>query len=185
MATTNSKYGIKRTIFSNRYDEEDYKAWKEDMMEANDMKDGDTSEDVLRSWYNDDVYENYMAEQSNLDQEIDGYIIALGHRWSHYGAICGNGRSGVAMCGNNLNDIFILKSDIMEYWGQDYNIQGRTADHDGSWSFDYRVCKSKEEAEKFIDKDYSNDEIMARTKSLYPYIAKIYGWPYRKTKGAA
>ena len=50
----------------------------------------------------------------------------------------------------------------------------------------------------FVDYDYAerlqelaylgkidNATIMARTKSLYPYIAKIYGWPYRGSKKAA
>ncbi len=179
-----TKYSIERVIYSNDYNEDDFQSWAKDMREYNGYN--DVSEETLRQWYYDDMDQSYHDEKENLNEYIDGYIIALGSRWSHYGVICGNGRTGMALAGDNLRDIFMLHGDIIKFWGQDYNIQARSTDHDGTWNVTFRVCKSEEEAEKFMEKGYSNDEIMDRTKSLYPYIAKIYGWPYRKTnKGAA
>jgi len=183
MATT-SKYNERRGIYSNEFNEDDFQVWAKDVREANGYGD-DVSEDDLRSWYYDDLNDFYQDEKDNLDERIDGYIVALGNRWSHYGAICGNGRTGARMMGDNLADVLDWSADIMEFWAEGYNVHGRTADHDGSWSFIFRVCKNEEEAEKLVYGHYSNDQILARTKSLYPYIAKKYGWPYRGEKKAA
>ena len=186
MATTsaNSKYNVKRVIYSNDFDEDDFQSWQKEMREINGYGD-DISEDTMRQWYYDDMNEDYDMERDNLDEYIDGYIVALGNRWSHYGAICGNGRTGARMMGDKLKDIMDFSADGLDFWAEGYNVHGRIADHDGSWSMIFRVCKSEEEAERLVYGNYSNDQILARTKSLYPYIAKIYGWPYRGSKKAA
>ena len=181
---TLSKYNQKRVIYSNDFDENDFQAWAEETREINEYGD-DVTEDDLRRWYWDDINENFYSELSNLNECINGYIVALGSRWSHYGAICGNGRTAARMVGNNLNDILKSNADILDFWAEGYNVHGRTADHDGSWSMIFRVCKSEEEAEKMVYGHYTHDDIMKRTKSLYPYIAKVYGWPFRGSKKAA
>ena len=181
---TLSKYNQKRVIFSNDFDEDDFQAWAKETLEINEYGD-DVTEDDMRRWYWDDINDMYFSERDNLDEQIDGYIVALGSRWSHYGAICGNGRTGAKMVGNNLCDILEWNADGLNFWAEGYNVHGRTADHDGSWSMIFRVCKSEEEAEKMVYGHYTHDDIMKRTKSLYPYIAKVYGWPFRGSKKAA
>ena len=52
----------------------------------------------------------------------------------------------------------------------------------------YRVAKSREDAERIADKIY-NLEIDEKgfrklTRSLYPYVADIYGWKVRGRKPA-
>lgn len=196
MATTanyNKIYGVKRTIWSSEsyymQDSDVQEQYKKDIMEQYERDEDELTDEVLAQyWYEDNDY-NYDCERTNLNEHIDGVIIALGHRWSHYGAICGNGREGTKIVGHNIADILLSNGDDADFWAEDYNINGRTADHDGSWSIVYRVCKDMDEAERLQELAYlgkiDNDTIMARTKSLYPYIAKIYGWPYRGSKKAA
>ena len=50
----------------------------------------------------------------------------------------------------------------------------------------YRIAKDRSEAERIADKIYSGeiDEVgfRKRTRSLYPYVADIYGWKIRRRK---
>jgi len=186
-------FGVKRTIWCSDgfylQDDETQELFKADCVEFRDYEEEDLTEDVLSElWYenNNDALD---CERENLNKDIDGYIIALGYRSSHYGAICGNGREGTRLVGYNIAEILETSADGAEWWAEDYNIEGRLSDHDGSWYVTYRVCKDAEEAERLQDAAYlgkiDNADIMRRTKSLYPYIAKIYGWPYRGSKKTA
>lgn len=195
MATVNYNkiFGIKRNIWSSDsfylQDEETQKMYRQDVAECQECDPDELTEDELaQRWYEDNEF-NYECEQSNLNKNIDGYIIALARRSSHYGAICGNGREATKLVGYNISEILSTTADDADFWAEDYNINGRLSDHDGHWSVTYRVCKDRDEAERLQDLAYygklNNADIMARTKSLYPYIAKIYGWPYRGSKKAA
>jgi hypothetical protein len=195
MATNiyNKIFGIKRYIWSSdgfwAQDSDTQERYRLDIAEAEECDPEElTDEQLADFWYHDNEY-NYECEQSNLNERIDGYIIALATRSSHYGAICGNGREGTKLVGDNIADILSTTGDFAEWWCEDYNVNGRTGDHDGSWYITYRVCKNQDEAERLQELAYlgklDNSDIMARTKSLYPYIAKIYGWPYRGSKKAA
>lgn len=196
MATQNYNkiFGVKRTIWNSDsfyvQDNEVKEQYKQDIMEQYDIDDDEelTEEKLAQYWYEDNEF-NYDCERDNLGKDIDGCIIALARRSSHYGAICGNGREATKVVGYNIAGILETTADCADWWAEDYNIEGRLSDHDGSWSIVYRVCKDYEEAEKLQELAYlgklDNAGIMARTKSLYPYIAKIYGWPYRGSKKAA
>ena len=197
MATTstnwNKIFGIKRTIWNTEsYYEQDsdvQEQYKQDIMEQYERDEEELSDDVLARYWYDDIDFNLDCERTNLNKRIDGCIIALARRSSHYGAICGNGREATKIVGYNIADILETSADDADFWAEDYNIESRLSDHDGSWYVTYRVCKSYDEAERLQELAYTgkidNATIMARTKSLYPYIAEIYGWPYRGSKKAA
>lgn len=196
MATNNYNkiFGVKRTIWSSEsfyiQDDDVKEQYKRDIMEQYDIDDEEelTEEKLAQYWYEDNEF-NYDCERDNLSKDIDGCIIALARRSSHYGAICGNGREATKVVGYSIAGILETTADDADWWAEDYNIEGRLSDHDGSWYVTYRVCKDYSEAERLQDMAYEgkldNADIMARTKSLYPYIAKIYGWPYRGSKKAA
>ena len=195
MATINYNkiFGIKRTIWTSDsfyvQDEEIKEQYRLDVADGICCDPDELDEERLaRYWYEDNEI-NYECERENLNKNIDGVIIALGRRWSHYGAICGNGREGTKIIGSNISSIMETSGDNAGWWTEDYNVHGRTADHDGSWSIVYRVCKNSDEAERLQELAYegklNNADIMARTKSLYPYLAQIYGWPYRGSNKAA
>lgn len=195
MATSiyNKIFGIKRNIWSSDsfylQDEETQQAYRLDIAECQECEADELTEEQLARYWQEDNDMNYQDEKSNLNKIIDGYIIALAHRSSHYGAIGGNGCEGTKLVGWNISKILETTADDADFWAEDYNINGKLYDHDGHWTVTYRVCKDEEEAEKLQNLAYygklNNADIMARTKSLYPYIAKIYGWPYRGSKKAA
>ena len=197
MATTsinwNKIFGVKRTIWNTEsYYEQDsnvQEQYKQDIMEMYDIEAEELTEEKLARYWYDDIDFNLDCERTNLNKRIDGCIIALAHRSSHYGAICGNGREATKIVGYNIADILETSADDADFWAEDYNIESRLSDHDGSWYVTYRVCKSYDEAERLQELAYTgkidNATIMERTKSLYPYIAKIYGWPYRGSRKAA
>lgn len=136
---------------------------KDDDFELTDEKWGE----CVQSWLDD--------ERSNLNQEIDGVIIAFANLgfW--------NGRNqGYRILDSNINSIFSICEDSNEWYGDGYNIRGKMSHHDGSHYVLYRVAKDVETAERIGEQIYNHtiDEAQFRkkTRSLYPYVAKIYGW---------
>lgn len=88
--------------------------------------------------------------------------------------------------GSNIADILYSQCDDAEWYGDSYNIRGRMIHHDGMNYALYRIAKDRSEAERIADKIYSGeiDEVgfRKRTRSLYPYVADIYGWKIRRRK---
>lgn len=123
--------------------------------------------DIVNSWFDD--------EKSNLDEPVDGVIIAFASagRW--------NGRFlGYQILGNKINDIFNVSEDYNEWFGDGFNIRANLTHHDGTHYVLYRVAKDYETAERIAEQIYNRkiDEagFRKRTRSLYPYVADVYGW---------
>ena len=95
-------------------------------------------------------------------------------------------RQGYQILGSNIADILYSQCDDAEWYGDSYNIRGRMIHHDGMNYALYRIAKDRSEAERIADKIYSGeiDEVgfRKRTRSLYPYVADIYGWKIRRRK---
>ena len=127
-------------------------------------------------------------ERMNLDKEVNGYIIAMAFRSSmRYGVWGGAGSKGYKLCGTNVSGILTTSSDGAEWYGDTYNIRGEFNDHDGTDSVIYRVAKSEDDAERIASKIYNGEieteeQFCKVTKSLYPYVAKVYGWKIRGKK---
>ena len=97
-------------------------------------------------------------------------------------------RQGYKILGSNLADILRSSCDDNEWYGDGYNIRARLTHHDGTNYVLYRVAKSREDAERIADKIY-NLEIDEKgfrklTRSLYPYVADVYGWKVRGRRPA-
>lgn len=140
--------------------------------EAYEVSDEEWAEEVYR-WLDD--------ERCNLNEEVDGIIIVFGDLGLWNGR-----RQGYQILGSNIADILKFQSDDAEWYGDGYNIRGRMAHHDGTNYTLYRVVKDRDEAERIADKIY-NCEIdekgfCRRTRSLYPYVAAVYGWKTRQRK---
>ena len=138
-----------------------------------------------------EINNDYLDDEKyNLDKEVNGYIIAMAFRSSmRYGVWGGAGRKGYKLCGTNVSDILATSSDGAEWYGDTYNIRGEFYDHDGSDSVIYRVAKSEDDAERIASKIYNGDieteeQFCKVTKSLYPYVANVYGWKIRGKKPA-
>lgn len=156
-------------------------AAKEDYQNSQrEMLDDDTYEVSDEEWA-EEVYNWLDDERCNLNKQVDGVIIVLGDLglW--------NGRKqGYQILGNNIADILKSSCEYAEWYGDGYNIRSRMTHHDGTNYILYRVAKDREEAERIAEKIYNReiDEqgFRKRTRSLYPYVADVYGWKTRQRK---
>lgn len=127
-----------------------------------------------REWV--DVVNNYLSdERINLDKPVNGIIIAFANLGLWRGR-----RQGYKILGTNINDIFSVTEDDNEWYGDGFNIRGRLSHHDGTNHILYRVAKDRDDAERIAEQIYNLEIDEAgfrrRTRSLYPYVADIYGW---------
>lgn len=135
----------------------------------------DDGYEVSDEEWGDEVNRWLDDERHNLNKKVDGVIIAFGDLGLWRGR-----RQGYQILGSNIADILHSSCEDCEWYGDNYNIRGRMAHHDGTNYVLYRVAKDREEAERIADKIYNNeiDEKGFRklTRSLYPYVADVYGW---------
>ena len=114
-------------------------------------------------------------ERTNLDVEVDGYIVAFANLGLWNGRV-----NGAKLVGYNVKDILYSNDDYVTWFCDHYNVRCDTIHHDGRNHILYRVASSKEQAERLVNKiayeDMSEEEFRKATKSLRPYVAKVYGW---------
>ena len=170
---------MKRIIWSNaNLDIEDWREGYAEFLEMNGIEKEITDEDIYEfmcetnSMYLDD-------ERMNLDIETEGDILVIADigRW--------DGRcSGAKFLDGNVKEIFNINSrgfDTAEFYGDGYNIRATEWHHDGVNFFEFRVVRSGIDPSKLYQalrngEKVSRNKINYYTKSLYPYVAKIYGW---------
>lgn len=140
--------------------------------------------EVSEEEWADEVYSHLTDERTNLNKEIEGVIIVFATVGTWQGA-----RQGYQILGNNIAAILYSQCDDAEWYGDGYNIRGRMTHHDGTNYALYRIAKDRDEAERIADKIYNGEIDEAgfrkRTRSLYPYVADVYGWKTRHKAKAA
>lgn len=124
----------------------------------------------------DDNRDWYDAERLNLKRELPGCIIAIARLQFWDGE-----REGARVVGSNLADILSDSAyDGARWYADAYNIRAELTHHDGTHRVLYRVANSEEAArglaEKYINGEYTAEDVKRRTQSLRPYIAAVYGW---------
>ena len=169
---------IKHIIWSNT--DIDFEEWKNDMMEyveeTYEDDRGDVSEDDVWNFIRNELDFKLECERNNLDQQTDGRIIAIADigRW--------NGRvNGYKIIDANAKEILYSSADYILWYGDGYNIRSIQHHHDGTNYIEYRVIREDRNIDNLLDAIYNGEEISRKklnyyTKSLYPYVAKIYGW---------
>lgn len=118
---------------------------------------------------------NLSDERMNLDRQIDGVVMAFADLGFWNGR-----RQGYKILGHNVNGIFNVSEDDNEWYGDGFNIRGSLTHHDGTHYVLYRVVKDMDEAERIGEMIYNREIDEAgfrkKTRSLYPYVAEVYGW---------
>lgn len=118
---------------------------------------------------------NLSDERMNLDRQIDGVVMAFADLGFWNGR-----RQGYKILGHNVNGIFNVSEDDNEWYGDGFNIRGSLSHHDGTHYVLYRVVKDMDEAERIGEMIYNREIDEAgfrkKTRSLYPYVAEVYGW---------
>lgn len=170
----------KRTIWSNiNLDIEDWRYSYKEFLEMNDVDADPDDENAIYEWMHELNGEYLYDEQRNLDQQVDGRILII----ASLGLWNGN-KSGYKILGSNIKEIFNINSrgfDYAEFYGDGHNIKGTEHHHDGTNYYEYRVIREDRNIDNLLDAIYNGEEISRTklnyyTRSLYPYVAKIYGW---------
>ena len=158
--------------------------WSNRNLDINDWK------DFLEEEYPEvtDEYEQYNLiedmnmeyledERCNLNEKVDGRILVI----ADLGLWDGR-RQGYKILDNTISDILYDRDgEYLEWYGDGYNIKATVSHHDGTNFYEYRVIREDRNIENLLDAIYNGEEINRKklnyyTKSLYPYIEKIYGW---------
>ena len=162
-----------RVIWTN----DDYDEWERCMLidypdEASREEEG--IEINYERYYEDcDIYLN--DERANLDVEVDGWIVAFGV----LGLWDGN-HNAACTFGNKVKNILKSECDYLDWYCDRYNVRCRASHHDGTNHYLYRVAKDREQAKRLVDaiayEGMTEEQFRKSTKSLRPYVAKVYGW---------
>ena len=118
----------------------------------------------------------YEDAQQNLNVQIDGCIVAF----AELGLWDGKHKGAQALS-SNINSIFnAICGDYTKVYCDTYNVRCTDTHHDGTNTILYRVAKDKESAEKLAMKvayeGMTEEAFRKATRSLRPFVAKIYGW---------
>ena len=171
------------TIFKSYqfYTLEEEKRYREDIAEYMN-EDREEDEKVNTDDYSvferlqEDIWDNYDIEKSNLYKELPNNIVAIGtiKKWN------GNKKCFKEL-GNNLNEILYIgrdHNDINVYCDR-YNVHSELVHHDGTDRVTYRLLKEGVDTDKLLEKQIYNgglskSDISRYTVSLTPYIKEVY-----------
>lgn len=164
---------MKRTIWSSDFlldneEREHYQDFRQAQLE-------NESYEVSDKEWADKVCQWLENERINLKKEIDGVIIMLGD----LGLLDGR-KQGYQILDSNIADILESECDKAEWYSDGDNIRARMIHHDGTNDILYRVAKDRDDAERIGHMIYNHgideDGFCKETRSLYPYVANVYGW---------
>lgn len=122
-------------------------------------------------------YEYLDDERANLNIQLENPILILANLglW--------NGRcSGYKIIhSGNIKDILCSDCDYVKWYCDAYNLKCEATHHDGTNYYEYREIRPNVNIDKLCEKLYNGEEISRAeinryTKSLRPYIQKVYGW---------
>lgn len=168
----------KRIIWSNK--DIDFDQWKEDLIAFQRENDYESPEDVTDDdvWsFIDESLSNSLGDECiNLNIETEGRILVIADLglW--------NGRKqGYRVIHSNVSSIFSTGEDYNEWYSDGYNIKATVVHHDGTNFYEYRVIRENRNIDHLLDAIYNGEDITRKklnyyTKSLHPYVAKVYGW---------
>ena len=165
----------RRIIWSN----EEYDEWEKGMLldyPTEEIREEEGIEINYERYYED--CEFWLDdERCNLNKGVNGYIVAFANLGFWNGR-----RNGAKLVGTNVNDILnsFYSCDNVTFYCDPYNVKFDGSHHDGSHYLMFRVAKDKDAAERLANKiayhDMSEEAFRKATRSLRPYVAKVYGW---------
>ena len=156
-----------RVIWTN----DDYDEWEFYVKKYNEYEDDEINEET----YADECGIYLDDERENLNVKVDGCIVAFANLGLWNGI-----HNGGKVIGSNVRNILNSDCDYIDWYCDRFNVRCTATHHDGTNNIVYRVAKNEDEAERLVDKiayeGMTEEEFMKKTKSLRPYIAKVYGF---------
>lgn len=157
--------------------------WKDDykeFLELNDIDGDPEDEDAIIKWMYETNNEYLDDERTNLHIHTDGRVIAIANLGFWDGR-----KIGYKLLGHNVNDClqFEQDCDYAEFYCDRYDLCSTQYHHDGSHYITYREFRpniTRDQADNFCWKLYegkaTRKDITRYTRSLKPYVKKVYGW---------
>jgi len=164
---------MKKIIWQdNNLNVEDYRDYFEELeQEKNRILTDDEKTEEMYNLNN----EYYDDEKINLNKILDGNIICIANLGLWNGK-----KSGYKILSDNLNNIFDVCEDYNEFFIDNYDVKAKCTHHDGTNYYTFREIKQDVNIDILTDKIYNGNftqkDITRYTKSLKPYLKKIYGW---------
>lgn len=135
-------------------------------------------EDETNLWeYIYDTLGRYLDdERMNLNKETEGRILVIADLGFWDGR-----KPAYKILPKNVSEILSDDADYVEWYSDGYNIKATAVHHDGTNYYEYRIIREDRNIQNLLDAIYNGEEITRKklnyyTKSLHPYVAKIYGW---------
>jgi calcineurin-like phosphoesterase family protein len=135
-----------------------------------------TDEDVYNEI--DFLSQTYFEDELvNLDHVLDGRILCIASLGLWNGT-----RTGYKICKNNLKEVlFQGQGDYYKIMYNGNDVVAEDCHHDGTNYYTFRELREDTNYDILLDKLYSGEKVTQRlinkyTKSLKPYVKKIYGW---------
>ena len=167
----------KHIIWSNRIvDSADWKEAYKETAQINGWDEDTEDEDNLWRFIDEELQRDLECEHMNLDKQTEGRILAIADLGLWHGR-----RQGYRILGTNVNEIFRVSEGYNEYYSDGHNIKATCVHHDGTNYIEYRVIREYRNIQNLLDAIYNGEQITRKklnyyTKSLHPYVAKVYGW---------
>ena len=162
-----------RVIWSNN----DYDEWEKCMLEDYPDEASREEENIEISYerYMDDRDNDLYDERANLDVPVDGVIVCfadLGLWDGHH--------QGAKKFGKYVKNILRSDCEFNDWFCDRYNVRCKASHHDGTNTYLYRVAKDEEQADRLVEaiayEGMTEEEFRKATRSLRPYVAKVYGF---------
>jgi hypothetical protein len=157
----------KRIIWSNQ----EFDEWEKSM-----LADGEDEDTLTYERYYNDCEIDFGDERMNLDVDVEGVIVCFASLGLWNGRV-----NGAKVVGTNVRDILYDNNcDYLTWYCDKYNVRCDAVHHDGRNHYLYRVVKDRETADRIVDKiaykDMSEEQFRRATRSLRPYVSKVYGF---------
>ena len=150
--------------------------YKEEMADRGEDVPEEPDEYEVLEWARE-LNDHYLDdERANLNQYV-GDILVIGDIGTWMGRVTGFN----IMRKKKLSDILYSGCDYCEWYSDGKNIRAKMIHHDGTDYLKYRLIKPGVNVDHLEDrledgKGMTDNMIQKYTKSLHPYVAKVYGW---------
>ena len=171
-----------RLIYSNHWDEDDFKEWAKEEIDAEifTQEEFDADEDSFRERYFDYLAELYDDEVDNIkysNKDFCGYIVSLWSVGTWQGRL-----DGFHYNGNEPEDVFDIPSggiDYFKFYADRYNVYTEQQHHDGTNIGLIRYVTSEAKVDYLSalmsQGKLNREKFMRLTKSVLPLFDNTYG----------
>ena len=168
---------MEHIIFDNHDNIDTMENTKQQISEQRDIPIEDVTDNMVYDEWAEQETMWFNDELENLDQELDGRIIAI----ANLGLWDGR-KSGYKIGGTNLNEVMSIGNhDYVKVYSDGFNIRKQSSHHDGTNTMLFRMIRENRNIDRFTDMIYSgkpisNSVLNYYTKSIEKNVRSIFGW---------